>query len=366
MSVYGARAALDFKTFKILWSSDNEVVGATGCEDVRLLDLSGLLSGSFTLGDLTKCLTRKNTAASLVEALDNVSLDAEKGKETVSAAAIAESWEEEADSATVAPLPSTLSVPVFSNLTRLSLAHPGTWASWTGLLKLSTKLNTITHLSLAYWPIPSTTPNALTTDMVSKQTRVSLGGSHFYSEIDDDWDESANILRRLSLNTYCLKWLDLEGCAWHKALTFQLPPNPRAGTLAFENNDEWVKPSSSCPGPDWNDAWRQIEYLNLSQGWIPKDQHSIMTMPAGIIPVHLLGWLRAHEDDEQVQHKLRSARGDEVDAWVEREKAARNVGFTVNAHRRAAKQKRCIVDHGWEADAASRALRKKELEDDVR
>ncbi|KAF2729569.1 hypothetical protein EJ04DRAFT_537764 [Polyplosphaeria fusca] len=355
ISLYGAPGALDFKTLKILFSNESEVEGATGSEDVRLLDLSGLLNENFTLSDLAKCLGRPLPAPA--QSVASISTP------------VVDSWEDEADSTPVAPLPSNLSLPTFPNLTRLSLAHPGPQASWTGLLSLSTKLHTLTHLSLAHWPVPSTTPNAKTTDMVSAHTKVSLGGSHFYSETTDDWHEASNILRRLSLNTYCLRWLDLEGCTWHAALTWRFPrpqrPHPARTSLALDMQlaqlDEWVPPASA-PGPDWNDAWRQVEYLRLAQGWVPRDQHAIMAMPAGVIAVEVLGWLRAHENEKEVRGRLRKVDSWAAAGWVEREKGAREVAASVNAQRKGGKGKWCVVDHGWDPDAVELGLRRKEGE----
>lgn len=275
-----------------------------------------------------------------------------KGKAPVE---VAESWEDELDEIITNPvtLSTALSVPIFPNLTRLSLAHPGPHASWQALLTVSKKLNTLTHLSLAYWPTPSTTPNAATASMISKHAKpVALGGSNIYSELDDDWHEAANILRRLSLNTYCLKWLDVEGCSWYKALVWDYPDDSRferPGT----NADEWVQ-SSACPGPDWTEAWRQIEYLNLFQGWIPSNTHSLRSMPAGVLPAQLLSWLREHGDDEEYQEKFRGDNNWTVNEWVEREKVARMVGMKIDTQRKGTEGKWIRIDHGWDRHAPSR------------
>jgi hypothetical protein len=230
---------------------------------------------------------------------------------------------------------------------------------------VSSRLKTLTHLSLAYWPTPSTTPNAATASMVSKHTNpVALGGSHFYSELDDDWHEAANILRRLSKNTYCLKWLDLEGCTWHKALTWDHfeQMRTRGSRSSFSGTDSWL-PSAVPPGPDWNAAWRQVEYVNLFQGWIPGDSNSLRTMPAGVIPVQLLNWLREHGDDPEYQSKLRGDCGYEATEWVDREKVANSVAFEINAARKRVEGKWCKVDHGW--DPVAQVHRRKESEDSM-
>ncbi|KAH8681364.1 hypothetical protein BX600DRAFT_446377 [Xylariales sp. PMI_506] len=110
-------------------------------------------------------------------------------------------------------------------LTRLSLAiAPGyaQAAPWRQLLSLSTKLSTLTHLNLSFWPTPSTTPNALFAKVVSPVTgrATSYGGTNLYSHaLDDDWSEAISILKRLSKALYSLEYLDLTGCAdWSPAL----------------------------------------------------------------------------------------------------------------------------------------------------
>jgi hypothetical protein len=353
---------MGFKSFKILFQNEKEVEGASGSEDVRFLDLTGLLNKNYTLADLNKSLNRSFRSGAVTSSLVELSLDLQKRKRIESTPMeIADSWDDdEAENDNLDPtanaLPSQINIPIFPNLTRLSLAHPGQWASWSDLLTVSTKLNTLTHLSLAYWPRPSTTPNAATTSMVSKHTKpISLGGSHFYSDLDDDWHEAANVLRRLSLNTYCLKWLDLEGCTWHKALTWDFPQPDRIGGRGVRTGeDEWAH-THTFPGPDWSAAWRQIEYLNLFQGWIPSDRASLQIMPGGAVQVQLMGWLRENEDNENVRYKLSKETGSAVGDWVEREKIARSVAFEVQQRRKKSEGSAwCAVDYGWEAKVPAR------------
>lgn len=263
--------------------------------------------------------------------------------------AVAESWEEAAEeTAVVQPvLAAKLQIPHFTNLSRLSLAHPGQWASWPDLLRLSPHLSKISHLSLAYWPRPSTTPNASTTSMVSNHTSVALGGSHFYSDLDDDWHEAANILRRFSINTYSLQWLDLEGCNWLKALSWRSGFVPSSPTPGGQESEAWQIQSMS-PGPDWNDAWRRIVYLNVFQGWIPSDHQSLQNMPAGIVPVQLMRWLRENKHKEDVEWKLNDQEtGHAVAEWVQREKVARVVGQEIHGIRKSREGVWCKVDYGW-------------------
>ncbi|KAF2647938.1 hypothetical protein K491DRAFT_671419 [Lophiostoma macrostomum CBS 122681] len=199
--------------------------------------------------------------------------------------------------------------------------------------------------------------------MVSKHGgAVALGGSHFYSELDGDWHEAANILRRLSKNTYCLQWLDLEGCAWIQALTWE-PEDTSSSTtrrttrarglghaaLADSGNrrraDAAWEASAAHVGPDWNGAWRQVEYINMFQGWMPRDVQRVQSMPAGYVNVQLLSWLREHGDDEAYADKW----GDgSVSDWVEREKGCRSTGVEILRRRRKWEGRWVCVDHGWE------------------
>lgn len=376
LSVYGAEGALDRDSFKILFAKDTEIPGASGSELVRFLDLTGLLNPGYTLIDLSKSLNPIRTGKpSLSGALGNLALDKGKTKDTKQYPPdIAEDWEDEANSSTsstsqdpsheLIPLPTlTLSTPHFPRLTRLSLAHPGPTASWTDLLALSKHLNTLTHLSLAYWPIPSTTPNATTTSMVSKHADgpVALGGSHFYSQLDGDWHEAANILRRLSLNTYCLRWLDLEGCKWLRALTWDYPyvqgkwtgtgnaayaSEPSSRSHDHDSDPTWVR-SSAHAGPDWNDAWRQIEYVNIFQGWLPSALPDLISMPSGRIQMSLLTWLREHGHEAEHRCKLRGGMGI-ASNWVEREKVNESVAAELRRRRKVAEGKWCTFDFGWD------------------
>jgi hypothetical protein len=337
LTLYGEEKCLDFKSFKILFQQAGE--GILEWDDVRFLDLTGLLNDAFTIPDLLKCL--KRALLQIPEDLDALTLTTPSPKGKSKAIIVADSWDEEAEPTTTATpiLPAHLTTPHFTNLTRLSLAHPGPTASWPDLLKLSPNLHKLTHLSLAYWPRPTLTPNAATTTMVSQHARVSLGGTPFYAELDDDYHEAASILRRLSVNTYSLTWLDLEGCAWIHALTWS---DAAAGAAGWSSGG-----AGTAPGPDWTDAWRRIVYVHVFQGWIPTDRKSLQNMPAGVVPVQLMRWLREHDEDEDVGWKLNAGeRGHAVQEWVEREKVAKIVREGI-AERRKGVGGWCRVDCGW-------------------
>ena len=215
---------IDCEGLRILFLDDTELEGATGCESITHLDLGTAVGRALTLKELKDVFTKKprvhDTAA------------AGKGD-------IPESWEEDLT-------PSTpLSMARFPALTHLSLSHLAI-ASWKGLLALSPYLATLTHLSLAYWPTPSITPNSKTAYRESPAGNIDYGASNFYSYTDGDLSEASGVLKRLSRATYCLQWLDLTGCS------------------------EWIGALGRTDGPDWHGAWRGVGNVKIGQGWIPR------------------------------------------------------------------------------------------------
>lgn len=178
------------------------------------------------------------------------------------------SWDEAESSnlpLTTAPSP----ILRFHDLKYLSLAHPNpSSANWASLLNLLPNISTLTHLSLAHWPVPTLTPNSINARIKHpdhKSLSFSYGGTDTYSASENNWAEASGVLKRLSWATYCLKWLDLEGCgAWYSALSW-------AGEN--DDNDNAVEDGSNqrvAPGPDWNGTWRGIEWVGLGPGWIPR------------------------------------------------------------------------------------------------
>lgn len=181
---------------------------------------------------------------------------------TVEPETVPTSWDEEANDSSATVIPRSLDHRLrFKNLRYLSLAHPSPQhASWNSLLQLLEHLSVITHLSLAHWPVPTRTFNASTGQSRNAQRLPSglpqtHGGTDIYSALEDNWAESAGILRQLSRYTYCLKWLDLEGCEWLPALVW-------TGT----DPDGQQYRLGDC-GPEWNRSWRDIEWIALGPGW---------------------------------------------------------------------------------------------------
>lgn len=245
------------------YSPDGVDTSQDGDPEISRLDLSCALGRWMTIKQLSHELFLSKSAASLAQG---------KAKEPVPS-----SWEEDDDEEDETasensnmPIPKALNPGLrFQNLRFLSLAHPKpAAASWNSLVDLLSRLSTITHLSLAHWPLPTVTPNAMNTRIrhpTQRSLTFAYGGTDSYSGMENNWAEAAAILRRLSRVTYCLKWLDLEGCGdWIPALTW-----------------EGVGPDGEAlpTGPEWNGSWRDVEYVRLGPGWIPHIDDSEVAVP---------------------------------------------------------------------------------------
>ncbi|KAJ0426925.1 hypothetical protein BJY00DRAFT_297858 [Aspergillus carlsbadensis] len=235
----------------------------TADREVTHLDLSGAIGRWMSLKRLlTELLRSKKADPTQIDAPDSVP----------------SSWDEELEARadTGSGSRSTISKSIqslrFENLQYLSLAHPNPASvNWNSLIHLLSRLSTITHLSLAHWPVPTITPHALNASIrhpTHRSLTFSYGGTDSYSATENNWAESAGILRKLSRVTYCLKWLDLEGCGdWIPAL-----------------NWEGVGPQGEAysTGPEWNGSWRDIEWIRLGPGWLPQLDGSDIPTPASI------------------------------------------------------------------------------------
>lgn len=126
-------------------------------ESVRYLDLTGSLGRSLKLRELSALLF-----PSRPKTMD-----------------LQDSWDEPEESSAM------ISRPLLPNLTHLSLGirpSDSQWVSWRQLLAFAPHCYTLTHLSLAFWPEPSLTPNAKLATFVSPEGRsVGLSGTGPYS-----------------------------------------------------------------------------------------------------------------------------------------------------------------------------------------
>ncbi|TID27098.1 Carboxy-cis/cis-muconate cyclase [Venturia nashicola] len=376
IGIYGPKEGITSHDLKVLFLDDS-MPGSTGSEDISRLDLTGLLSQCFTINDLRKILAKTQSDAEFIRELEGLSLEDEQLPKPPSTAAaqdpVLDSWEEDMD-AGAPTLGAVIIGPRFPNLTRLSLANPGASASWHQLLLISPQLSTLTHLSLAYWPTPNETPNASMSFISHRHARIPMGGTNLYSELHEDWQDPANILRRLSNNTYSLRWLDLEGCnEWLPALTWtwnSIRHTDRWADRSFgrlpSTNDafEELLTSPKVHGPDWNGSWAQLRYVNVSQGVIPCDVASVISRPATVIARELLLWLREKDvrkkNGNPLQYTSQLRKDIHVPDWLGRESQARNLASTVRMLRKSAGGAFCTFDHGWTAPVINVAPKKVE------
>ncbi|RAO65149.1 uncharacterized protein BHQ10_001161 [Talaromyces amestolkiae] len=243
---------------------------------VTRLDLSGAIGNWISMKALSKqlLLTRKETNDPVTksETIVPASWDDSEGS--------IDDDELEAHSLSSPQSPlfkSPTEVLRFPNLRYLSFAHPRrTAVSWGSLLNLLSHMSTLTHLSLAHWPVPTLTPNLINeriTHPTMRSVSFAAGGTDTYSADENNWVEAVNILRRLSRATYCLKWLDLEGCGeWFEALSWD------GRTL---HDDEPFQTLSSA----WNGSWRDVEWIGLGPGWIPSQKVDMDDLGPSFIPL---------------------------------------------------------------------------------
>ena len=276
---YG-RGGTDKDGLDVLFLDETDLEDATGVDGLTHLDLSASIGHPLKLKQLKDILGAKKTIPSKMEASD----------------VVPESW----DMPSILDSPSNL--PRFHFLTHLSLSRPNNTASWKELLDLAPDLTTITHLSLAYWPTPTISPNSTTAYRETPQGTVSFGASNFYSTFDNDWTEAASILRRLSKSTYCLKWLDLTGCfPWVQALKYDQI--------------------------DWCGAWRALEVVKVDQGYIPAcfQENAAETAWRDVF------WPRVSRPEQELHYLTDSPPKKQLVEWVHAEGATMDMEEIVNA-----------------------------------
>lgn len=250
----------------------------------------------------------------------------------------------------------------FSHLAHLCLSHPPSNVSWRDLLAMTKHVPQLTHLSLAYWPRPTLTPNLATSTVSSlRAPDVHAGGSHYYSGLDHDYSEAAALLRQLSNTLLCLQWLDLEGCGeWAPALGVLASlatesSIPTAGAADFW--DEQPPTTNVITG-----AWKNLKYINVYQGWMPalvgiEGLDAWATIPGHtdmFNKVHELVRRREAQDgvepgSGEVQQVLAMYATEKRRArvWFEGEAKLHDAGRVVNSFRRLGACVPVVLDFGW-------------------
>lgn len=317
ISFYGP--AISVEAFKAL---------TQGTEDVSHLDLAGLVGcSSLTLPRLSRQFRPEQPKL-----------------DTTSNTIITESWDEETTLEEF--LVASSSTSRFSHLTHLCLSHPPPDILWRNLLPLTKQTPQLTHLSLAYWPKPTLTPNLATATVSSHHSLdVTAGGSHFYSDLDQDIGEAASLLKQLSSGLLRLQWLDLEGCtSWVPALAALAP-----STSSVSDDNEWT---SSLPVAVavFTDTWRNLNYINAAQGWLPTHA-GVQALPTqqGISADRRLisDIMKRLPPSEAQTHDQLDAEKRKALMWLEVEIRALRAASKINTVRRAGETKPVVMDFGW-------------------
>ena len=311
--------------------------------------LSALLQGSEVVHhvDLTGLVGNRHLPLKKVVRLLELEQQQTSNKQEVGPA---ESWDM-VESLEISLQPS-LPVTRFSQLTHLCLSHPAPTVSWRDLLALSKFTPQLTHLSLAHWPRPTLTPNLATATVSSQHgPDVTAGGSHYYSNLDQDMSEPASLLRQLSGNLLCLQWLDLESCGeWIAAVARLARILPSVNSVA-----EWT--NNSTPEPSiFVTNWKNLTYLRCAQGWLPsligvRTHHESRDTPA--IDQLLFGGITKHLQSVSGFNAIEASSGIvEVErkrarAWMEREYALTFACMQINETRRAHGCRPVTTDVGW-------------------
>ncbi|PNS18038.1 Polyphosphoinositide phosphatase [Sphaceloma murrayae] len=218
-------------------------------DPIKCLDLTCLAGWSVSLKALVGMLHRKTSPRN--------SVSEER-----------ESWDSGSSSSEASISGLTLRTPVV--ITKLSLAHPPPSVLWNDLMNLTTHLPTLTHLSLAQWPFPTKTPGLATATTTNSMGQTfAATGTSMYAMLDGDLVEARALLRLFSRSTYCLKYLDLTGCDWIRALLPNREAAPSRGLYhrsGIDSADSWSDtPQSISSGPDWLGSWKGISYLRIAQ-----------------------------------------------------------------------------------------------------
>lgn len=253
---YGPQDGLTKRSLKVLFASPDrsELSGSSGTDGLNRLDLGGSIGRHLSLKELQSLWHSRKT------------------QEPSSADNVPEFWDSPSS------VPTGIDSPLrFPSLVRLSLACPGPGVSWMDLLAFSRNLSTLTHLSLAHWPIPH---------LASRTDALSTVSSPKNAPADNPWAEGAYILKQLSRNTPSLQYLDLDGCThWFQALRTEaaaptrIQPRSVRERTQFDFARRGSRDSSGVRTPpldnkrdgvEWTGAWRHLSHVSVRQGWAPR------------------------------------------------------------------------------------------------
>ncbi|KAK3719984.1 hypothetical protein LTR37_004107 [Vermiconidia calcicola] len=311
-----------------------------GSETVHYLDLAGLVGhGNLTMKKLVKLLGNEN-----------------ESKGSNAEAGVAEAWD--ADETFEAALKPSPSLTRFSNLTHLCLSHPAPNVYWRDLLALVKHTAQVTHLSLAYWPRPTLTPNLATATVLSQNSPgIAAGGSHYYSALDQDMSEPASLLRQLSSHLLCLRWLDLEGCQeWSPALKEHTKNGPAISnaTETSPDSDAWEASRFGAQSVVLSN-WKNLRYIRLAQGWLPsligikalQERHVSYPNLMADIARHLLESAGSTFQVIQTSQDVLDVEKKKARMWLECEERLSLAGHRIQSARRILGFKPATVDYEW-------------------
>ena len=270
---YGPELGVSAVGIRRLFASPAEagLGDASGSQEVEDLDLTGSMGRALSFKDLGKIWRKRSKEQRGIQKI---------GGE------VAESWEQELDVGNL-----NLNDPLrFPQLTRLSLGNPSTTVSWNDLLGFSKHLGALTHLSIAYWP----SPRLPQTDAMQYKGESSSVSGTDNSKEDREARDAAVILKTLSRNTPCLEWISLAAChLWMDSLWPHASQNSAQNTgfavrskrnqmqqYGLETENVQANPAARSEqrwqmgGPEWNNSWRRVGYVNVSQ------DRTLANMPA--------------------------------------------------------------------------------------
>ena len=239
IAVHGPVTGVGLQGLRLLFLKDIHPE-ATGSDEITHLDLSNTMGRSLSFRDFINFLYDTPGATVSVGSPDTAPRFPSKLSTTDS---MPDSWDAipslaKRHGTSLARAPT----PRFPRLTHLSLSsayQKRDLSIWLHLLKAVPHLSTLTHLSLAHFPEPTSIGPGVSEVYSSQLSLVNYdySASDFYIPGDGNWSDAVSILRRLAKGTYCLKYVDFTGCeSWWAALRY----------------------GPASKGIDWNGSWRTV------------------------------------------------------------------------------------------------------------